>query len=367
MAGDEELKARALLTEMQLRIAEGPHAALGVDTNAASEQIRAAFLQLTKQFHPARFGRMSTELQKLSNEIFLGIKGAHDQLQKVVGGSLRASSPGQSGNIPVGDLKQIAPDTLRRTGGIPPVGRSVGTTPPDQTQHLARGTQRPSTPVMSQTGQVPRPGTPQPRPATPQPAARPSSPAIPRTLTPSEITRPGVPPPTNPANPATIRGTSPIRTVTPPQGVPQQQRPTTPIAAQPGSRPITPRPSTPPGAPPKPIDYNPGTIRYSGASPTTPPPRAPGTPAFDERHALRESLMLLNDRKWADARQALHTLAAKVPQSKNYRALLCYARGREAHAAGKADEAQLEYQRALQLDPDLDLAKQAIAELTRRR
>jgi hypothetical protein len=76
---------------------------------------------------------------------------------------------------------------------------------------------------------------------------------------------------------------------------------------------------------------------------------------------------MLNERKWADARQALHQLAAKVPQSKNYRALLCYARGREAHAAGKPDEAQLEYQRALQLDPDLDLAKQAIAELGRHR
>lgn len=77
--------------------------------------------------------------------------------------------------------------------------------------------------------------------------------------------------------------------------------------------------------------------------------------------------MMLNEGKWAEARQALHTLAAKVPQSKNYRALLCYARGREALAAGKPDEAQLEYQRALQLDPDLDMVKQAIAELARRR
>jgi hypothetical protein len=362
VAGDEELKARALLAEMQLRIAEGPHAALGIDHNAASEQIRAAFLQLTKRFHPARFGRMSTELQKLSNEIFLGIKGAHDQLQKAAGGASRASSSGQSGSIPIADLaKQIAPDTIRRTAGIPPINRSHGTTPPDQAHHLARGTQRPSTPNVTGTGQVPRPGTPQPKPATPPPSTRPSSPAVARTLTPSEITRPGVQPPTNPA---LARG--PIRTVTPPAGIPQQQRPITPIAA---TRPTPPRPSTPPGAaPPKPIDYNPGTIRYSGASPVPTPARhATSTPPFDERQALRESLMMLNERKWADARQALHTLAAKVPQSKNYRALLCYARGREAHAAGKSDEAQLEYQRALQLDPELDLAKQAIAELTRRR
>lgn len=356
MAGDEELKARALLAEMQLRITAGPHATLGVEANAASEQIRSAFLQLTKQFHPARFGRMSTELQKLSNEIFLGIKGAHDQLQKAAGGHIRASSPGQSGSIPIPDLKQITPDTVRRTGGVPPVGRSLGTAPPDQTQQLARGTQRPSTPNIA------RPVTPQPRPTTPQPAMRPSPTAIPRTLTPSENTRPGVPPP---INPATARGTSPIRPATPPLGIPQQQRPTTPLGAP---RPTTPRPATPPGAPPKPVDYSPATIRYSGASPAPAPVRpTTSTPVFDERHALRESLMMLNEGKWADARQALHTLAARVPQSKNYRALLCYARGREAQVAGKPDEAQLEYQRALQLDPDLEMAKQAIAELTRRR
>lgn len=345
MAGDEELQARAQLTEMQLRISEGPHCALGIDTSASSEQIRAAFLQLTKQYHPARFGRMSSEVQRLSNEIFLGIKGAHDQLQKVVGGPSRGGPiPGQTGSIAViADPKTSAPDLIRRTGPVP--RPSVGTTPPVD---LARGTQRPSTPVMAQ-----RPATPPPRAGTPQPSTRPSQPVIaqPRTVTPSEITRPGVLPPTVP------RPTGPVRGQTPPLGVP---RPTTPVNA---ARPTTPRPSTPSSAPPRPVDFNPGTIRYSGVQPAP----KPVTPAFDERHALRESLMMLNEKKWSDARQALHQLAAKVPQSKNYRALLSYARGREAHAAGKPDEAQLEYQRALQLDPDLDLAKQAIAELAGRR
>lgn len=331
---------------MQLRISEGPHSALGIDTAASSEQIRAAFLQLTKQYHPARFGRMSSELQRLSNEIFLGIKGAHDQLQKVVGGPSRGGPiAGQTGSIPiVGDAKTPSTDLLRRTG---PIQRpSVGTTPPTD---LARGTQRPSTPLSAQ-----RPGSPPPRAGTPQPGTRPSQPLIaqPRTVTPSEITRPGVLPPTAP------RQTTPVRAQTPPLGVP---RPTTPVSA---ARPTTPRPSTPSNAPPRPMDFNPGTIRYSGVQPA---PKPTGAPAFDERQTLRECLMMLNEKNWADARQALHQLAAKVPQSKNYRALLCYARGREAHAAGKPDEAQLEYQRALQLDPDLDLAKQAIAELARRR
>ena len=48
------------------------------------------------------------------------------------------------------------------------------------------------------------------------------------------------------------------------------------------------------------------------------------------------------------------------------RAALLRARTRGARG-WQPDEAQLEYQRALQLDPELDLAKQAIAELSRRR
>ena len=77
--------------------------------------------------------------------------------------------------------------------------------------------------------------------------------------------------------------------------------------------------------------------------------------------------MFMEQRNWTAARHCLHALAAKVPQSKPYRALLCYTRGREAHVAGRADDALLEYQRALQLDPDLAQVKQAVAELQRRR
>ena len=77
--------------------------------------------------------------------------------------------------------------------------------------------------------------------------------------------------------------------------------------------------------------------------------------------------MLLNDRRWTPAREALNNLATRVPQSKNYRALLGYARGREAQAAGRHQEAELEYLRALQLDPELALAKQALAEVQQRR
>jgi len=361
--------ARAALSEMQLRIAEGPYSALGLDHAATSEEVRAAFLGLTKQYHPARFGRMSSEIQRLSNEVFLGIKSAHDQLQKSLGGSVRGGSPNQRGAIPVqAEGTERGVGTPKRTGHVPfggPVGpggrgpqfrTQLGTPAPSSqqpAQPLARGTDRAATPPPA--GQ---------RPASqitpPAGAQRISSPALPRTTTPAAMPpRPGTPPSGIPA-----------QRTTPPHGIPIQQRPATPARSS-TPQPTPARGATPPGAaPPRPADLNPGTIRHSGAAAAPPSgaqPARPAGPAFDERATLRECMMLLNEKKWTDARVALHSLASKVPASKSYRALLCYARGREAHAAGRTDEAQLEYQRALQLEPELDLAKQAVAELTGRR
>ena len=88
--------------------------------------------------------------------------------------------------------------------------------------------------------------------------------------------------------------------------------------------------------------------------------------AWDEKHALQQGIDLLHAGNWAAARAALHALAARVPQSKPYRALLSYARGRELHAVGRRDEAATEYERALALDPGLGQAKLALAEIKRR-
>ena len=320
-----------------MRISHGPYTTLGVVETATLEQVRSAFLALTKQFHPARFGRMAIDIQRLSNEVFLGIKSAHDSLVKTLGGGKRAAM--QSGGMPViqseGSGRTVQP--RQSTGSIPTVQpRSTGQIPTvarPATPTFARGTDRPTSPSGS-------------------PPERTSSPTIPRTTTPMQ--------------PARTTSPIPARTTTPPLGTPVQ-RPTTPATMRPatptGSRPATPpsRPGTPPGAAPRPPPasaINPDTVRGTVA---------PREPAFDERAALRESLMHINDESWAAARATLSTLATKVPQSKNYRALLGYVRGREAQAAGKTEEAALEYQRALELDPGLTMAKQALAEVQRRR
>jgi hypothetical protein len=291
---------------MQARISRGPSVALGLeDSGATPESVRAAFLTLTKRFHPARFGRMSNDIQRLSNEVFLGIKAAHELLLKSLGVSTRGGSTMQTGGMPV-----LTAEGTNRTQ------------------------QRPGTPPA----RAPSP------PSTLARAGSPPGPAIPRTLTP---TKHGLGAPASP----------PQRPGTPPQPT----RPGTPPA----------RPATPPergstqrmGMPPQSTTADPPTTRGTGEW----QPLQKTTPVFDERVELQQVLDALGLKNWGAAKALLNGLAARVPASKQYRALLAYTRGREAQTAGRGEDAVMEFQRALQLDPDLQQAKSAMAELLRRR
>jgi hypothetical protein len=289
---------------MQARISHGPHVALGLDGSGATPQaVRTAFLNLTKQFHPARFGRMSNELQRLSNEVFLGIKSAHETMLRSLGVVGRGGGRLSSQVMPVLTIAEGTNKTAQ-----PKPQRAVGTQPQE-----------------------------------PQPA-------LPRTLTP---TKHGV-------------------GMTPPFGTRvTAQRPGTPPQTRPGTPPQTSRPGTPPstrpstpnvGAPPKPVTVEPQTHRGTGEwQPTK------VSPAFDERAELQLVLDALVQKNWGAAKALLNGLAARVPTSKQYRALIAYTRGREAQIAGRNEDAVMEYERALQIDPDNQQAKSAKAELLKRR
>jgi hypothetical protein len=134
----------------------------------------------------------------------------------------------------------------------------------------------------------------------------------------------------------------------PPAAPPPRARPpaTTPA---PGAPP--PRARTVPGTP-APV---PGTMRPSAAIPKVTPP-GPDADFEAAQDLLRRKL-------WSDARQAFQKLAVSIPQEKKYRAFMHYARAREAHDAGKLDEARAELQRALALDPDLVPAKLLLNDL----
>jgi hypothetical protein len=263
VAGLDEARARSTLADMQERLARGPIAALGLTVSSTPEDARAAFLQLTKHFHPVRFGRMATDIQKLANEVFLALRAAHDSVARAL---RRPTSP----TPPPG----VAPPGTSASGPVNGRGQALPA--------------RPVRPASNDTGERP-------------------------------IVPPSVPP--TPASGPRL------------------------AVARPAATPAPAAASRPPAA-----------VRPIGS--------APPVTARDEAAVLD----LLQRQQWDLARTALHQLSARDPSSKRIRALEAYARGREAQLDRRLDDARVELQDALELDPDLQAAKTALTELfTRRR
>ena len=243
MAGQDEVSARALLDDLEQRLARGPHVALGIPASASLPEIRLAFLELAKTYHPTKFARQDPEIQRQATEVFLALRGAYEGLGKE---ARRQSQPAMPARQP-----------------------------------------RPNAPARSPTPVGGIPAMPPPR-MTPPPQAQPV-----------------------PITPA--RGTS--------------------------------VPTRPPYA-------NNGGARAAAGKPEDP---------------LAAILDQVQKGHWEAARSALHILTAKNPTVPRYHAMLAYVRGREAQLARRLDEARVEFMHALQLDPDLDLAKTALGELFTRR
>ena len=263
VAGLDEARARSTLADMQERRARGPIAALGLTASSTPEDARAAFLQLTKHFHPVRFGRMASDIQKQANEVFLALRAAHDSVARTL-------------RRPISPLPPLPNAPVGAPASAPVNGRGQALPP------------RAARPQSHDTGE---------RPVVP-PSAPPASASGPR---------------------------------------PAVARPAAPAAPVPASRPPSP-------------------VRPIGS--------APPVTARDEAAVLD----LLQRQQWDLARTALHQLSARDPSSKRIRALEAYARGREAQLDRRLDDARVELQDALELDPNLQAAKTALTELfTRRR
>ncbi len=295
--GPDEARARETLLAMMDLLARDPYEAMGLKGSPDAAQLRSAFLQATKRFHPAKFARMSAETQKLSNEVFLSLRNAYDTLTR----------------------------PLVKQGGAPtPVAAGV-----------PASAARSSSPVIS--GQ--RMPTPPPGPSTP---VRPTPPA-------------GAP--VTPAARST-GGT------TPPAGRPSVLRPS-PLAA--GARPASHNPTAPPGGAASRAQAPSGSTSTSASTSASPPSRASAPSIPTAERELAPIVELLNQQQFAVARAALEVLAAKAPDVARYRALIAYSRGREAQLERRMDEARVELMDALQIDPELQLAKTALAELFTRR
>ncbi len=280
---------------MQERLLGDPYVALGVPPTATAAEIRTAFLALTKTYHPARFGYMSAELQKLSNEVFLSLRAAHDWIIRPARAAAAARAD-RSGAFP-------AARTDRGSGPFPAV----------PAQKSDRSGVYPAVPAPKddRSGVFPAAPAPKDDRSGVFPAA-PGGPAATSRTTTSRLSSPSLAP-----------ATSSTRTATPPTGV------------------------------------RVGVMR-PGIAP------APRPVTVGDRD-LASALEQLQRGQWDAARQTLAALVARAPDVPRYRALLAYARGREAQLAHRLDEARVELQDALQIDPELQLAKTALAELFTRR
>ncbi len=285
--GPEEVRARQLLLDMMELLSSDPYAAMGLIPSATASDIRNAFLTRTKQFHPARFGRMATDIQRLANEVFLSLRAVHESIAKPA-----VKTPRHSGPMP--------------SLGARPTGPSA------------------SSVLRPLTGAVPvQPTRP---PSGPAPALRP-----PTGPSPSIGARPGTQPR------ALDQATQPLSTRSPAAPPPSPPLPRSTVGA---------RQAGPPGTGPRP---------------------QPVVEAALERD-LVPIYELFAQQQLAAAKVALETLVARSPQSTKYKALLSYAKGRAAQLEKRIDEARVELHEALTLDPDLQVAKTALAELfTRRR
>ena len=196
---------------MQVRLSQGAHIALGIAEISTPQQVRRAFLELTKQYHPARFGRMSNELQRMSNEVFLGIKSAHDSLLRTLGSSLRPRAGGtpNSGGVPAVTQELPAGSSGVRQSQPVPTVRATGQLPPLRPQAMQPPNARAQTPTRERTGpgghpvarNTPPLGVPVTRaPSPPVRQTPPQGMVVPRTQTPGRPTtptnqRPGTPQP----------------------------------------------------------------------------------------------------------------------------------------------------------------------------
>ncbi len=335
-----------MLRTMQRKLAVDPRAGLGVAAGADASELRAAFLQLTKEFHPAKFARESPDVVRLSNEVFLSLREAYDQLAAAAKATPRAAPaargsappptapasrppqpsapPAAAATAPASRPPQPSPAPTSRPAGANPAAtatppRGVPITPAAATLRSDPGR---SAPVATGSGAGPRPQAPAPVSSTPTPNPAAAKPAATATAA------------------ATAAATAPKRPLVSFGGAPATRPAAAATVAQDGAA----RPPT-------------------AAAPVAAPAAtraAPAPTASSEEAEFAQAVGLLNQRRWKAAKAAFLALASRVPNERRYRAYLALARGLEAQDDNRHDEARAELGRALTFDPELAAARRAL-------
>jgi tetratricopeptide (TPR) repeat protein len=356
VAAAEHDLIKALVSEAESLKKLNPFLVLGVGYEATDTEVRAAFAELTKRYHPDRFARYeSAELRQVAAEIFILIRDAYRRL---------------------GDAPARA-QLLQSLGKPAPAPRAVPAPPRvSQTVPPPRATQRVPVvsppPIPGSSANPPAPPAPPPAPtasATPAPGRAVSTRPSP-TPGRAESTRPSTPPPPSPDAPTAVLtppvgtpgapgtpGTPPVAIV-PPVRPPTTPPPTRPAdARRPGERPSGP-PATVPASEPSRIVRRPSNEPAPADRRVAPvaPPEALDSSALED---------LIDQGKLDEALAGYRVMVKKHPQDRNLRAGVELCEGLRALAARDRLEAAQRFEAALEIDPSNERAARELAEMRR--
>ena len=352
VAAEQDL-VKALLAEVESLKKLNPFLVLGVGYESSDTDVRAAFGELTKRYHPDLFARYeSTQLRHVAAEIFILIRDAYRRLGDETGRAQALAALGRSAApraVPIrGASAPVAPPLKRaQTSPIAPVvmvPRAPEAIPPRR----APSETKPDIEPARAAGEPPRPFTDQAvtvRPGEAPPIAVPQATPPPRP--PAVVTA------SAPALPATVRSADADR----PHSGPIATVPATPAPSQPMARASSQsikRPSEPPppaAVPPIETDRKPVL-----ASP--PPVLTEG----GDGAAIEE---LLDAGKLDDALAAYKVLAKKHPSDRTFRAGIELCEGMRAMAQRDRLEAAQRFETALEIDPSNERAARELAEMRR--
>ncbi len=338
-AAEQDL-VRALLSEADSLRKLNPFLVLGVGYEASDDDVRAAFGELTKRYHPDLFARYSsTELRQTAAEIFILIRDAYRKLVNEAGRVQALAGLGRPAAPRAIPLRAPTPPPISVGPPRPPPPR-IGAMPPLPKPPEARLPERPEPPSPSRahTDHSPtlRPGD------TSVPVSHAAA-ADPVTARPGE-TLPSAPA-ERPSAMTILRQPDPSRSQ-PVATIPLAPGQTFPANRVSSSASMKPASSTQP-------PYTAGRRAITATPPIT--ESADSNPLDD----------LLDAGKFDEALAAYRAMTKKHPQDRSYRAGVELCEGLRALAARDRLEAAQRFESALEIDPSNERAARELADMRR--
>jgi tetratricopeptide (TPR) repeat protein len=322
VAEAERELSRALMSEAESLKKLNPFLVLGVGYEATDGEVRAAFGELTKRYHPDRFARYeSDELRQVAAEIFILIRDAYRRLGDAASRVQVLQSLGKSAPAP-----RAVPAPPRALPPVPPV-------PPPRLHPRAASHAAglaPTAPIST----IPPPDAPGSAPIMPPSATAAPSQAAPRP-------RAATGPPSASAAPSQA-APRPRAATAPPHG---STTTVPPLAARPA---VDPRRASTTGA---------------GAGPRRAPISQP--PVIAEPVDVTSLEELLDHGRLDEALAGYKRLAKQHPHDRNVRAGIELCEGLMALAVRDRLEAAQRFEAALEIDPSNERAARELADMRR--